>query len=85
MTRSLAAALAALPLAPGLLHAQAPAGAAPPAEVMVLSTLHRLHERVPGYGYEELRRVVEELAPDVLAERTPEAARAGALSGWEPS
>ncbi|MCY7317897.1 MAG: hypothetical protein LH617_04065 [Ramlibacter sp.] len=42
-------------------------------EVIVLSSLHQLHERVPGYGYAELARVVECLRPDVLAlELSPE-------------
>jgi hypothetical protein len=62
ISRTLLAALAGLVLhAPGGLRAQAPA------EVIVLSTLHQLHPRVPGYGFEELSGVIERLAPDVLA------------------
>lgn len=38
-----------------------------PAEVVVLSTLHQLHPQVPGYGFDDLSRIIERLAPDVLA------------------
>ncbi len=36
-------------------------------EVLVLSTLHQHHPRVPRYGYAELTRIIELLEPDVLA------------------
>lgn len=36
------------------------------ARVFVLATLHSMHEKVPGYGYEALGRAIESLAPDVL-------------------
>lgn len=38
----------------------------PPAEVIVLSTLHQLHEEVPGYSYGDLAAAIERLEPDVL-------------------
>ncbi len=34
--------------------------------VLVLSTLHRFHEQVAGYGYPELDRIIRALSPDVL-------------------
>ena len=37
-----------------------------PAQVAVLSTLHQLHEEVPGYSFADLSRAIERLAPDVL-------------------
>ena len=43
------------------------AAAAPRCEVVVLSTLHQHHARVPGYDNAELARIVEWLQPDVLA------------------
>jgi hypothetical protein len=43
-------------------------------EVVVLSTLHGLHEDVPGYDYDALGRALRSLRPDVLAvELTPTA------------
>jgi hypothetical protein len=46
--------------------------AAPPAQVIVLSTLHQLHEDVPGYSMQVLSATIERLAPDVLClEVTP--------------
>ncbi|NZA26550.1 hypothetical protein H0E84_09140 [Luteimonas sp. SJ-92] len=66
----------------GLLGVSAWAGAQEPAtEVAVLSTLHRMHGDVPGYGLDVLAGDLEALAPDVLcievrpdrlAERAPE-------------
>ena len=38
----------------------------PPAQVVVLSTLHQLHAEVPGYSFEDLSHAIERLAPDVL-------------------
>ena len=50
------------------------AGAAPAladepaaAEVIVLSTLHQLHDTTPGYSFDDLSRIIERLRPDVLA------------------
>lgn len=37
------------------------------AEVIVLSTLHQLHDSTPGYSFEDLSRTIEQLQPDVLA------------------
>ncbi|HEU4671042.1 MAG TPA: hypothetical protein VFR91_10045 [Dyella sp.] len=37
-----------------------------PAEVVVLATLHRMHAQVPGYSFDRLREVLEQLHPDVL-------------------
>ena len=43
------------------------AGTAPrPAEVVVLATLHQMHAQVPGYSFDRLRQVIEQLHPDVL-------------------
>jgi len=36
-------------------------------EVIVLSTLHQFHTKVPGYSFDELTHVIEALSPDVLA------------------
>lgn len=44
----------------------AAAGAAKPAEVVVLATLHQLHEEIPGYSLQRLGKVIEQLDPDVL-------------------
>jgi hypothetical protein len=44
----------------------AAAGGAKPAEVVVLATLHQLHEQVPGYSLKRLGEVIEQLDPDVL-------------------
>lgn len=53
--------------------AAAPAPAAPPAEVHLLGTVHSRHERLDAYGFEDLRSIVEDIAPDVLLlELTPE-------------
>src|ERR1035437_3473640 len=44
--------------------------AAPPSQgtpVAVISTLHQFHEKVPGYGFDTLREILEKLHPDVLA------------------
>lgn len=42
-------------------------GAKPrPAEVVVLATLHQMHAQVPGYSFDRLRQVIEQLHPDVL-------------------
>ncbi len=38
----------------------------PPAEVVVLATLHQLHDEIPGYPPRALSRAIETLAPDVL-------------------
>lgn len=38
-----------------------------PAEVIVLSTLHQLHEETTGYTYRDLSALIEYLDPDVLA------------------
>lgn len=37
------------------------------ADVIVLSTLHQLHDRYPGYSYQELSKIIERFDPDVLA------------------
>lgn len=37
------------------------------AEVIVLSTLHQLHDDIPGYSFRDLSAVIEGLRPDVLA------------------
>lgn len=37
-----------------------------PAQVVVLDTLHRIHEKVPAYSYARLGRLIEQLRPDVL-------------------
>lgn len=63
--RSLLTSLAALsvlvlPAAPGQ------AREAPPAEVVVLGTLHRMHDEIPSYDFVQLERIIERLAPDVL-------------------
>ncbi len=42
------------------------AAKAPPAEVVVLATLHQLHATTPAYSFETLGRVIERLRPDVL-------------------
>lgn len=42
------------------------AEAAKPAEVVVLATLHQLHEDIPGYSLKRLGEVIEQLHPDVL-------------------
>lgn len=36
------------------------------AHVLVLSTLHQFHERVPSYGYDVLHETLVQLAPDAL-------------------
>ena len=36
-------------------------------EVIVLSTVHQFHTKVPGYSFDELTHVIEALSPDVLA------------------
>lgn len=57
-------------LAAALAAAGAHADTIPPttsAEVVVLSTLHQHHDRVPGYGFEELQEIIERLNPDILA------------------
>lgn len=47
--------------------------AAQPAEVHVLAALHGLHEREESFGYEALRRTIEDIRPDVVVlEVTPE-------------
>jgi hypothetical protein len=38
-----------------------------PAEVIVLSTLHQLHEETPGYSFNDLATIIETLEPDILA------------------
>jgi hypothetical protein len=38
-----------------------------PAEVMVLSTLHQLHEQTEGYSFQDLSEIIEQLRPDILA------------------
>ena len=53
------------PMQPG--RTPSGAAAAPRCEVVVLSTLHQHHARVPGYDNAELARIVEWLQPDVLA------------------
>lgn len=37
-----------------------------PAEVVVLATLHQMHSEVPAYGFDELRKTIIRLSPDVL-------------------
>jgi hypothetical protein len=37
------------------------------ASVLVLSTLHNFHEKVPGYGFDTLKKILEDLHPDILA------------------
>lgn len=37
-----------------------------PADVVVLATLHQMHAQVPGYSFDRLRQVIEQLHPDVL-------------------
>lgn len=50
-----------------LLAFPAVAMASPPsAEVVVLSTLHQMHDEVPAYSFDVLGTVIERLAPDVL-------------------
>ncbi|HEX5306422.1 MAG TPA: hypothetical protein VFW82_10090 [Dyella sp.] len=53
-----------------------------PADVVVLSTLHGMHAQVPGYSFDRLAKIIEQLHPDVLclevradklAARAPEA------------
>jgi hypothetical protein len=53
-----------------LVNAAPPAAHEPPrreAEVIVLSSLHQYQPRVRNYGYAELSKIVELLAPEVLA------------------
>lgn len=38
-----------------------------PAEVIVLSTLHQLHDQTEGYSFIHLTEIIEALRPDVLA------------------
>ena len=40
---------------------------AKPAEVIVLSTLHQLHDQTAGYTFEDLSTIIENLSPDILA------------------
>ncbi len=50
-----------------LMSAPAWASARPaPAQVVVLATLHRMHETVPAYSYARLGQLIEQLKPDVL-------------------
>ncbi len=53
---------------------------APPAEVIVLATLHQIHGDTPGYSFEVLSRAIEGLAPDVLCVEV----RADRLAGRLP-
>lgn len=39
---------------------------AKPAQVIVLATLHQMHDEIPAYSFEHLSDVIERLAPDVL-------------------
>lgn len=39
----------------------------PKATVTVLSTLHTFHARVPGYGFDVLKKLITRLNPDILA------------------
>lgn len=39
---------------------------AKPAQVIVLATLHQMHDEVPAYSFQQLSDVIERLAPDVL-------------------
>lgn len=41
-------------------------GGSAPARVIVLATLHGLHDKVPAYGFDVLGRTIERLQPDVL-------------------
>ncbi len=50
-----------------------PAAAAPPAQVYVIGALHALHEQEDAFGYDELKRLIAAIKPDVmLLEVTPE-------------
>ncbi|MBU6247347.1 MAG: hypothetical protein KGN77_06285 [Xanthomonadaceae bacterium] len=71
-----------LPASAGVLHARDDVPR--PAEVVVLSTLHRMHAEVSGYAFERLGEVIRQLHPDVLclevradrlAARAPEATK----------
>jgi hypothetical protein len=55
-------ALLAVPIAPGSSRSQER-----PSEVVVLSTLHQLHDSAPGYSFEDLADILRELEPTVLA------------------
>ena len=37
-----------------------------PTRVAVIGTMHQLHETMPGYGYADLRKMIQGYAPDVL-------------------
>lgn len=50
----------------GSLAAPAEAREVAPAEVVVLGTLHRMHDEIPSYDFGQLERIVEGLEPDVL-------------------
>ena len=43
------------------------AAAPPPSEVVVLCTLHQMHEQTAFYSYSELSNDIERLQPDILA------------------
>jgi len=38
-----------------------------PAEVIVLSTLHQLHDQTEGYTFQDLSQIIEQIRPDLLA------------------
>jgi len=38
-----------------------------PAEVIILSTLHQMHDQTAGYSFDDLTEIIEELRPDLLA------------------
>lgn len=59
-------ALAVSLMLPASVHARAPQAHAQPAQVIVLVTLHRMHETVPGYSFDRLGQIIEQLKPDVL-------------------
>jgi hypothetical protein len=61
-----ALALAVALLSPAGVDARVPPAQVMPAKVIVLVTLHRMHETVPGYSFDRLGRIIEHLKPDVL-------------------
>ena len=68
MRRAVAMLAATVILASTVLIAAAPR----PSQVIVLCTLHRMHEEVSGYSYGVLNSAIKDLHPDVLLlELTP--------------
>ena len=56
-----------------LLTTAGSAAAPPPSEVIVLCTLHQMHEQAASYSYADLSATVERLRPDILAVELSEA------------